>query len=104
MRADFGSVHFWGAVGPQERRVSGHGKNKSKLSVAVSAEPFCLVGSLRANHRCRFGTPGRKNSCHPIRRNRADFERSERLFFAMLLSVFAAGSAMAQETCESKAV
>ena len=28
----------------------------------------------------------------------------KRLFFAVLLSVFAAGAAMAQETCESKAV
>jgi hypothetical protein len=28
----------------------------------------------------------------------------KRLFLAMLLSVFAVGSAMAQETCESKAI
>jgi hypothetical protein len=28
----------------------------------------------------------------------------KRFFFALLLSVFAVGSAMAQETCESKAV
>ena len=37
MRADFGSVHFWGAVGPQGRRGSGHGKNKSKPRVLLVA-------------------------------------------------------------------
>jgi len=60
MRADSGSVHFWGAVGLLEHRGLGRGKNEIGrvllLAWSFLDESFCqqMMDTLIREARCRY--------------------------------------------------